>query len=190
MQTIRIFIITIATIMRGLLVTLILFCSMGLKAQTFFPFNSVNALQQHRFTNPNFSNENISNKKWFVSRYSAISAGYSFFRGGSFNYISAPIGLQLNRKLNNNLYAFAGVSVAPTYINFNQPMPLTGMNKGLYGSSMYGANNFGVYPKAELGLMYVNDDKTFSISGSISVQRGGYYMPYRVPANPATKPAN
>lgn len=109
-----------------------------------------------------------------------VSAGYSFFRGGSFSYLSAPVGLQLNRRLNNNVYAFAGISVNPTYINFNQPVPLSGMNKGMYGSSMYGPQSFGVYPKAELGLMYVNDEKTFSISGSISVQRGGYSVfPYR-----------
>ncbi|MGN6495359.1 MAG: hypothetical protein ACTHLE_25455 [Agriterribacter sp.] len=177
--------------MRGLFVMLILFCSLGIKAQTYLPFNTINGLQQSRFiNNPNFSNENIAGKKWFLSRYSAVSAGYSFFRGGSFNFISAPVGIQLNRKLNNNLYAFAGVSVAPTYINFNQPIPLSGMNKGFYGSSMYGINNFGVYPKAELGLMYVNDEKTFSISGSISVQQGGYYMPYRAPANPGAKPVN
>lgn len=109
-----------------------------------------------------------------------VSAGYSFFRGGSFSYLSAPVGLQLNRRLNNNVYAFAGVSVAPTYINFNQPVPLSGMNKGMYGGSMYGPQSFGVYPRAELGLMYVNDEKTFSISGSINVQRGGYSVfPYR-----------
>ncbi|MFT3703425.1 MAG: hypothetical protein QM802_13700 [Agriterribacter sp.] len=43
-----------------------------------------------------------------------------------------------------------------------------------------GPNSFGIYPRAELGLMYINDEKTFSISGSISVQRGGYSaFPYQ-----------
>jgi hypothetical protein len=118
------------------------------------------------------------NKKWFLSRYSAIAAGYSFFKGGSFSYISAPVGLQLNKKLNNNLYAFAGVAIVPTYINFNQPVPLSGMNK-FYNNNTFGANNFAVYPRAEMGLMYINDEKTFSISGSISIQSGNYYTPAR-----------
>jgi hypothetical protein len=119
----------------------------------------------------------VSNKKWFFSRYSELSAGYIFFRGGSANYISVPVGLQLNRRLNSNLYAFAGVSVNPTYFNFNQPIPA---GKGFYTNSMLGANNFGIYPRAELGLMYMNDEKTFSVSGSISVQRGGYTaFPYQ-----------
>jgi len=35
-------------------------------------------------------------------------------------------------------------------------------------------NGLGVYSRAELGLMYVNDAKTFSVSGSIGVQRSSY----------------
>ncbi|MBX3254324.1 MAG: hypothetical protein KF862_09310 [Chitinophagaceae bacterium] len=166
--------------MRVVLLIFILFCSTGLKAQNYLPFYPGSYLQQNMLRNNSITNENLAGKKWFVSRYSAVSAGYSFFRGGSFNFISAPIGLQLNRRLNNNVYAFAGVSVAPTYINFNQPVPLSGMNKGMYGSSLYRPHSFGVYPKAELGLMYINDEKTFSISGSISVQKGGYStFPYQ-----------
>lgn len=147
--------------------------AISIKAQTTLPASFLGYHSPYSMAN-NVLNADNPNKKWFVSRYSAISAGYSFFRGGSFSYISAPIGLQLNRRLNNNLYAFAGVSVNPTYINFNQPIPLNGTNKGFYNNGLFGPNQFGIYPKAELGLMYVNDEKTFSISGSISVQRGGY----------------
>lgn len=161
----------------------IVFAGLQLNAQTNLPLSFMGYRNPYAMSGNILGVEDGSGKKWFVSRYTAVSAGYSFFRGGSFSYVSAPIGLQLNRKLNNNLYAFAGVSVNPTYINFNQPVPLSGMNKGLYGSSMYTPNNFAVYPRAELGLMYVNDEKTFSISGSISVQRGGYNVLPMQPVN-------
>ncbi|PVD51131.1 hypothetical protein DC498_15880 [Terrimonas sp.] len=158
---------------RTTIVIAILFSALYLEAQTYVPAG-IGYRSPYAVANNVLNAEVNPSKKWFVSRYSMVSAGYSFFRGGSFNYISAPIGLQLNRKLNNNVYAFAGISVNPTYINFNQPLPLTGTSNGLYGNSTYGSNSFGIYPRAELGLMYVNDEKTFSISGSISVQRGGY----------------
>lgn len=166
--------------MRVIPIFILLICSIGLKAQTYTSLGSMSYMQPGMFGSSPYSFENPGNKKWFVSKYASVSAGYSFSRFGSFSYLSAPIGLQLNRKLNNNVYAFAGVSVNPTYINFNQPIPLSGNNKSFYGSSMYGPNSFGIYPRAELGLMYINDDKTFSISGSISVQRGGYStFPYQ-----------
>ncbi len=143
---------------------------MAVKAQTYIRGIPCITYSPECLNPSQYSFENPGNKKWFVSKYASVSAGYSFSRAGSFNYLSAPIGLQLNRKLNNNLYAFAGVSVNPTYFNFNQPIPLSGNNKSFY-NSMYGPNSFDIYPRAELGLMYVNDEKTFSISGkSISVQ--------------------
>lgn len=166
--------------MRVVPIFVLLICSVAAKAQTYVPFSSMYSVQPGMFGPSQYSFDNPGNKKWFVSKYASVSAGYSFFRRGSFNYISAPIGLQLNRKLNENLYAFTGISVNPTYFNFNQPIPLSGANKGFYSNSMFGPNSFGIYPKAELGLMYMNDDKTFSISGSISVQRGGYSaFPYQ-----------
>ena len=174
------------------LIITILLSAFCLKAQTYLPAG-IGYRSPYAIAN-NVLNADVNPaKKWFVSRYSMVSAGFGFFRGGSFNYISAPVGLQLNRRLNNNLYAFAGASVNPTYINFNQPIPLSGTSKGFYGNGMYGSNNFGIYPRAELGLMYVNDEKTFSISGSISVQRGGYpVFPYQQfntqPQNTAIRP--
>lgn len=174
--------------MRITAIIAILFFSLSLKAQTtFWPNSFIGYNNSYSFAANRAVAADNPTKKWFVSRYSAVSAGYSFFRGGSFSYISAPIGLQLNRRLNNNLYAFAGVSVNPTYINFNQPVPFSGANKGMYGNSMFGPNQFGIYPRAELGLMYVNDEKTFSISGSISVQRGGYTV---FPAQPVNTQRN
>ncbi|MFT3949592.1 MAG: hypothetical protein QM763_21695 [Agriterribacter sp.] len=166
---------------RFIIFLLILFSAAYLRAQTTLPASFMGYRSPYAVSN-NLLNADINPaKKWFVNRYSMVSAGYSFFKGGSFSYISAPVGLQLNRRLNNNLYAFAGVSVNPTYINFNQPIPLSATNKTLYGNSIYAPNSFGIYPRAELGLMYMNDEKTFSISGSISVQRGGFSV---FPAQP------
>lgn len=166
--------------MRYSIVVAILFFSVFAQAQTPMPASMIGYHSPFSVANKGQFNNDVSNKKWFLSQYSEIAAGYIFFNGGSANYVSAPIGIQLNRKLNNSLYAFAGLSVNPTYFNFNQPVPLPGMQKGYYSNSMFGANNFAVYPRAELGLMYINDEKTFSVSGSISVQRGGYTtFPYR-----------
>ncbi len=38
-------------------------------------------------------------------------------------------------------------------------------------------NNFSLYPKAEVGLSYINDERTFQISGSIGIERNTYRMP-------------
>ncbi|MBS1748588.1 MAG: hypothetical protein JST63_01655 [Bacteroidetes bacterium] len=173
--------------MRCIVVVAILFFSFSLQAQTMLPVNIMGYHSPLSLANKGLVANNISNKNWFLSSYSTINAGYIFFKGGSTSYISAPMGIQLNRRLNNNFYAFAGLSVNPTYLNFNQPIPLSGMQKGYYPNGMFGTNKFGVYPRAELGLMYINDEKTFSVSGSISVQRGGYtgfpYQPKSVQVN-------
>jgi hypothetical protein len=96
----------------------------------------------------------------------------SFFKGGNASVFSAPMGLQLDRRLNNNLYAFANVTVAPSYISIN-PSYLSCLNKNLTNSP-FNQNSFGLYPAASFGLMYINDAKTFSISGSISAERSMY----------------
>lgn len=125
--------------------------------------------------NGKFHNKNISEKKWFVSRYSGISVGHNYLYGVMNNaFVAAPIGLQLNRRLNHNLFGFAGVSVAPVFLSLNQHYLFPGMNKDYPVNSLFGKNNLGLYQKAELGLMYINDAKTFSISGSIGVQRSNY----------------
>jgi hypothetical protein len=50
-----------------------------------------------------------------------------------------------------------------------------------------------MYSRADIGLMYVNDAKTFSISGSIGIERSTYpllpYYPVNTTSqNPATHP--
>ena len=143
-----------------------------------------NNLQRNYFTNyskavaldSNQLNYKYSDKKWFVSKYTGVSTSVGFFNDGNVTVFSAPIGLQLNRKLNNNWYAFAGISATTAYINFNHFFNSAITNKIIHFNSPYSPNNFNLFPKAELGLMFVNDQKTFSISGSISVEKSNYFF--------------
>src|SRR3954452_25314254 len=105
--------------MRAAVVLFILIASITLKAQTFFPGSFADYTQRQAFINRSHFSDSAQNKKWFLNKYSGISTSFSFFRGGNATIVSAPIGLQLNRRLNNNLYTFAGISVAPAYVNFN-----------------------------------------------------------------------
>lgn len=121
-------------------------------------------------------------KKWFLTSYSNVGIGFNFMNGHTATVVSAPVGLQLNRELNNNLYAFAGVSLAPTYINFGHSFPSPGMGKPITANG-YRSDYFGVYPSVNMGLMYVNDARTFSVSGSVGVSRSNYPMYLYPPAN-------
>jgi hypothetical protein len=114
------------------------------------------------------------NQKWYFSKYAGISAGFGFFNGGSTTYISAPFVLQLNHPLNNNLIAFAGISAAPTFFSFSHSFTDPALYKSYPGSYPPGSYGFGMNPRVEMGLMYINDAKTFSISGSIGVERSSY----------------
>jgi len=159
--------------MRKVLLFVLLVFSIGIKAQTPQPFGFTGHSQQLSFGNPHFP-DSTSHNRWFFSRYSAVSTGFSFFNGGSAGFLAVPFGLQLNRRLNNNLYAFAGVSAAPAYINFNRSFMSPDFNKAGRQYGLLHSSNFGMYSRAELGLMYVNDEKTFSISGSIGVESSSY----------------
>lgn len=110
--------------------------------------------------------------------YTGVSAGYLFLGGGGISYLSAPVGVLLYRPLNNNVTAFAGASVAPTVFSISR----------LYNAPFSGNNFTGlsVNPSIQGGLMYTNDARTFSISGSISVERGSYpvYVPTRSGSSP------
>jgi hypothetical protein len=174
--------------MRLLLVFVILILAGTLKAQTTFP-----GFAGDVYTNSLYHNQHLydtaSPKKWFVSRYIGLNAGYSIFRGGSAAIVSTPLSLQLNRRLNNNLYAFAGVTVAPSYINFSRTFVNTDLSKVNTNNTFFRSSHTGVYSSAALGLMYVNDARTFSISGSISIERDNYPMYYYQPVN-TTKPKN
>ena len=100
---------------------------------------------------------------WQMRPYASLSAGY-IFGGGGISYVSAPIGVIAYRPLNANFTAFGAATVSPTVFDFNrfvgQPMP---------GNNLTG---LGVNASVTGGLIYTNEAKTFSISGSISVERG------------------
>lgn len=159
---------------RTILFAAIFISAFAVKAQSPLAFGS---MDQPAFTHFRQIDSNTIHKKWFVSKYVGLSTGFFGFNGGSSTFLSAPVGLQVYRQLNNNLYAFAGVSVAPSYFPYNRSF-YQPMNSKNYG--MMNGNNFGVYSAARMGLMYVNDEKTFSISGSIGVGRGYYgrYSPF------------
>jgi hypothetical protein len=125
----------------------------------------------------------INHQKWFVSRYAAVSAGTVFYPGGNAYYISAPVGIQLNRQLTNNLYAFGGVYVAPTFSSFNHSF-LNAPNNQFYPAAYHNANQFTVNPGVQMGLTYVNDARTFSISGSIRAEYNSYPA-YPAPSAPS-----
>ena len=140
---------------------------LGMRTMNFMPeanYNYLNSLDHGMNTH----------QKWFVSKYAGISTGMLFYNGGATSYFSAPVGLQLNRQINNNLYAFAGVSIAPTYYYMSNSYQGPGLNNMYPMNNMLSPNSLGIYSRMEMGLMYVNDQRTFSISGSISIDRGSY----------------
>jgi len=156
-----------------MMVLMVLLVSATLSAQTSLPAGFTDYTQRQSLHNLHV-NDSASNKKWFLSKYSGISTSFSFFKGGNATVVSAPMGLQLNRKLNNNLYAFAGVSVAPAYVNFNNTFLASNTGKFYSNNAALKSSSFDMYSRAEMGLMYINDQKTFSISGSISIERSSY----------------
>src|SRR5438309_9889860 len=111
--------------MRIILVMLIMMVAAAVKAQTVLPGSFMDYTYRGMFAHNIPVRDSLSKSKWSFSKYTGLSASYSFFKGGSASIIAAPIGLQLNRQLTNNVYAFAGVSVAPAFINFNSNTFLT-----------------------------------------------------------------
>jgi hypothetical protein len=161
--------------MRVLLFILIILSFISAKSQTPLPLNGLNhapfgAYNQHNL----ISDTNNAPKKWSLYKYGGISASYVFFKGGGASVFSAPMGLQLNRRLNNNLYAFVGIAAAPSYTNFNRSFINSDINKINPGFNRFNNNGFSMTSKFEAGLMYINDAKTFSISGSIGVYQSTF----------------
>jgi hypothetical protein len=122
----------------------------------------------------NNSDSSLLNKKWHLDKYLGVSSMFTVFNGRSATVISAPVGLQLNRRLTNNFYAFAGASIAPAYFSMNNVFPAANTSKNFMGIQNGRMNSFGIFSRAEAGLMYVNDERTFSISGSIGVSNYNY----------------
>jgi hypothetical protein len=143
------------------------------KAQTHLPVGSLNYTQWLSLPGYNpLADNGLSTNKWHLSKYASLSAGTIFFNGGA-NFLAAPVGLQLSRSLTRNVYAFAGLSAAPVFFNsrlFTDPS----LNPSYPGYNFSNGYGFGLNSRVEMGLMYINDAKTFSISGSIGVDRTSY----------------
>ena len=163
--------------MRLFFLMILLFFFVSVKSQTILSPGFGMYPQSASLLNNSHLHDSASASKWFFSSYRGLSTSVSFFKGGNASIFSAPMGLQLNRRLNNNWIAFANVSVAPSYISIN-PSYLSGLNKN-FTNNNFKQNSFGLYPAASLGLMYVNDARTFSISGSVSTETNIYPgLPY------------
>jgi hypothetical protein len=136
-------------------------------------------------------NSKSPDKKWSFNTYAGISTGLIFSNRGSSSFLAAPMGLQVNRRLNNNLYAIGGVSVAPTYQNFNRSFLNTNLRQTPLGPHAINTQGFGLSSRMEAGLMYINDQRTFSIGGSIIVERRDFpsYPAYNQ-NNPKIQPVN
>lgn len=169
--------------MRVIFIFVVMALAITLQAQTILPVS----FQNDHYNNTLAARKNMydsgSAKKWFVTSYTGITAGYGFFRGGGASFVAAPISFQLNRRLTNNLYAFAGIATAPTLINFNHAFTTTGLNKINTSNTFYQPGNLSIYSTATMGLMYINDARTFSVSGSISVARSNYPLFYSKQVN-------
>ena len=168
---------------RIIFITSILLSVAVVKAQSPWGFGAINGMQPgFRNFNQRIDTSHIQ-KKWFLTKYAGISAGLLAFNGGSSSFLSAPMGIQLNRSLSNNVLAFAGVSVAPSYFpgiaGFNMPFQ-SDFNKN---NGFITPNRFGTYSTAQMGLMYINNERTFSISGSIGVGSYNSHSPFYAPAN-------
>src|ERR1700720_3248978 len=107
--------------MRIILAILASIAFLSPKAQTHLPVSSLNYTQWSPFPDYNpLANSGDLNQKWHFSKYAGLSAGSVFFAGGSTNFLSAPVGLQLSYQLNKNLYPFARISAVPAVFSFNR----------------------------------------------------------------------
>jgi hypothetical protein len=178
--------------MRVILVISIFLCFMSVRAQTPLDYTIMNSNYPTIFP---FQQTSLLNrpghKPWQLSAFSGLNLGYGFLNGGSFGLLSAPVGLQLTRRLNPNWYAFASVSAGPALFNFNSSYSDSRFNKMYPGNMMFNGNALSVYSAAEAGFLYINDEKTFSISGSLRVERSSQpiYPAYRTGMS-TQRPAN
>jgi len=165
--------------MRLIFVFILLAITVSTNAQDVLTGSYAILPQQQALINKSHITDSIPGKKWFMSKSIGISTSFGFFNGGNATVLAVPLRIQLNRKINNNLYAFAGVTAAPAYVNFNQSFLSANTNKFPSNNGLFRSNRLDIYSRAELGLMYVNDQKTFSISGSIGIEKSTYpLLPY------------
>ena len=161
--------------MRIIILILAFTSFISVRAQTYFPLSGINYMQQGGFSYYHLLNDsNGLQKKWSVSGYGGIAAGAVFFNGVNIAFLLVQVGMQVNRWLNNNLYAFAGVEASPVFFNFNRSISNGELHKNYMAMPGSIPNGLGIYTGIQAGLMYVNDEKTFSVSGSIGIGRSSY----------------
>ena len=175
--------------MRILFIFILMVFAVASQSQAVLPRSFQNNIAGSSFIQNKNVYDSSAQKKWFITRSAGITAGYSLFSRGGASFVAAPVGLQLNRRLSNNVYAFAGVTVAHMYLNFNRSFLAADLTKIPTVNGFYQPGSFSMYSAATLGLMYINDQRTFSVSGSISVERSNYPMYYQNRSN-TTKPGN
>lgn len=159
---------------RILLIAAFFMAAVAANAQSPVPFGGLST-SPLSFGHNHAVDTNGLRSKWSLVKYASISTGFVAFRGGSGSFFSAPLGLQLNRQLSNNLIAFGGISVTPSYFYSNNAFYQPGFkNGGFSNGNLMNRGSFGTYPSAQVGVMYTNDQRTFSISGSVSVTRSTY----------------
>lgn len=156
--------------MRQLFILFILASSMVANAQQFS-----SSANRAKLEDINLKDSTVS-KKWFISKYSGLSASFIGFRGGSASLISAPMGIQLNRAINNNFYAFAGLEIAPSYITMNPFGQAGATGKGISNSFINSnSSQFRINPAAFVGFGYINDARSFQLEARVSLQQGNYF---------------
>ena len=170
--------------MRTLFLLVFIMVSAAANSQTFSPVGAFPQAGLYASPASRLPHDSTLYKPWSLTPYAGFSTSFLRYNGGGATIFAAPMGLQLNRRLNNNFYAFAGVSIAPAYVNFNQSFRSSNFNKFVPNNGLFNPNGLNLATRAELGLMYVNDEKTFSISGSISVERSSYPMYPAYPVQP------
>src|SRR5258707_1121731 len=121
--------------MRIILAIVVSIAFLSAKAQTHLPISQLSYGQWAPFPDHHLlADSNSSDHKWRLTHYAAISAG-AIFWAGSTSFISVPVGLQLSRPLNENLYVFAGVSAAPVFFSFNRLYTQPVLNPSYYGNN-------------------------------------------------------
>src|SRR5450631_628554 len=171
--------------MRIILTLLASIAFLSPKAQMYLPAGNPTFIQGRFLPDyTQFIDNNALGQKWHFSKYASLSAGTTFLTGGSgfpaaISFISAPIGLQLSRSLNKNLYAFTGISAAPVFFSFPRLYAGPIKNPSYPGYNFSNPYGLGLNSRVEMGLMYINDAKTFSISGSVGIERSS--LPARAP---------
>jgi hypothetical protein len=165
--------------MRILLTLLVSTLLLRSEAQKYVPLDPMIGLSPAlSFTPYTFGPEVGQVRHWQVRPFTTFSGGYVFSTRGYANYLSAQTGWMLLRPLNNNISAFAGISAGPTLYRI--------------GSTPFSNNIGGLNLTAGVtgGLIYTNDARTFSISGSVSVERYSYpaYAPARATYPSSTYP--